>query len=165
MYYYPFSCILKPILKGWKTFLVVINLMEELVELGFTSRQKLEIKMMADFLSYLNSSKHLSKAYTILFITKNWKFFHILIKSLCWDKRGKYQYILYADDIHSFLMFLFCLPKTNKMHANIQISIAVNPSAFGEFVVMLLKMLISTRNKVISKAIRPKNQTSLFVNI
>ena len=96
---------------------------------------------------------------------KNWKSFYILIKSLCWDKRGKYQYILYADDIHSFLMFLFCLPKTNKMHANIQISIAVNPSAFGEFVVMLLKMLISTRNSVISKAIRPKNQTSLFVNI
>ena len=75
MYYYPFSCILKPILKGWKTFLVVINLMEELVELGFTSRQKLEIKMMADFLSYLNSSKHLSKAYTILFITKKLKVF------------------------------------------------------------------------------------------
>ena len=114
IYYHLFSCILKPILKGWKTFLVVINLMEELVELGFTSRQKLEIKMMADFLSYLNSSKHLSKAYTILFITKNWKFFHILIKSLCWDKRGKYRYILYADDIHSFLCFCFAYQKQIK---------------------------------------------------
>jgi len=48
------------------------------------------------------------------------------------------------------------LPKTNKIQASIHISIAVNPSAFGELVVMLLKILIRTRNKVIKRAIRPK---------
>jgi hypothetical protein len=42
------------------------------------------------------------------------------------------------------------------MQASIQISIAVSPSALGEFVVMLLKMLIRTRNSVIKSAIRPK---------
>ena len=42
------------------------------------------------------------------------------------------------------------------MQASIQISIAVSPSALGEFVVMLLKMLIRTKNRVIKSAIRPK---------
>ena len=42
------------------------------------------------------------------------------------------------------------------MHASIHISMAVKPSAFGEFVVMLLKMLIRTRKSVIRSAIRPK---------
>ena len=49
------------------------------------------------------------------------------------------------------------IPNTNRIHANIHISIAVKPSAFGEFVVILLKMLIKTRNNVMSSAIRPEN--------
>ena len=49
------------------------------------------------------------------------------------------------------------IPNTNRIHAIIQISIAVNPSDFGEFVVMLLKILIKTRNTVMSNAIRPKD--------
>ena len=47
------------------------------------------------------------------------------------------------------------LPNTNRIQASIQISIAVKPSAFGELVVMLLKILIKTRNSVINNAIRP----------
>ena len=49
------------------------------------------------------------------------------------------------------------IPNTNRIQANIHISIAVKPSAFGEFVVMLLKILIKTRNTVMSNAIRPKD--------
>ena len=41
------------------------------------------------------------------------------------------------------------------MHANIQASIAVRPSALGVLVVTVLKMLTSTRNRVTSSAIRP----------
>lgn len=48
------------------------------------------------------------------------------------------------------------IPNTNRIQANIHISIAVKPSAFGEFVVMLLKILIKTRNSVMSNAIRPE---------
>ena len=46
-------------------------------------------------------------------------------------------------------------PKTNRMHANIQASIAVSPSAFGVLVVTVLKMLTKTRKRVTNKAIRP----------
>ena len=46
-------------------------------------------------------------------------------------------------------------PNTKRMQANIQISIAVSVSAFGEFVVTLLKMLTSTRKSVIKRAILP----------
>ena len=49
-------------------------------------------------------------------------------------------------------------PNTNKMQTNIQISIAVSPSAFGELVVTLLKMLTSTRNKVIRRVILPDKE-------
>ena len=52
-------------------------------------------------------------------------------------------------------------PKTNKMQTNIQISIAVSPSAFGELVVTLLKMLTSTRNKVIRRVILPNKENGL----
>ena len=41
------------------------------------------------------------------------------------------------------------------MQANIQISMAVNPSAFGEFELMLLKMLTRTRKSVMRSAILP----------
>ena len=41
------------------------------------------------------------------------------------------------------------------MHANIQASIAVRPSALGVLVVTVLKMLTSTRNKVTNSAILP----------
>ena len=47
-------------------------------------------------------------------------------------------------------------PKTKRMQASIQISMAVSPSALGELVVMLLKMLMSTRNRVIRRAMRPE---------
>ena len=65
-------------------------------------------------------------------------------------------------DVSVYLFFHFvCLPKTKRIHASIQISIAVRPSALGELVVMLLKMLTNTRNKVIRRAILPvKNNTS-----
>ena len=53
---------------------------------------------------------------------------------------------------------MFSLPNTKRMQANIQMSIAVNPSAFGELVLTLLKMLTSTRNRVIKRAMRPKIQ-------
>ena len=46
-------------------------------------------------------------------------------------------------------------PNTNKRQDNIQISIAVKPSAFGVLVVTVLKMLTSTRNRVIRSAILP----------
>ena len=49
------------------------------------------------------------------------------------------------------------IPNTNRIQANIHISIAVKPSAFGEFVVMLLKILIKTRNSVMSNAILPED--------
>ena len=46
-------------------------------------------------------------------------------------------------------------PNTNKRQDNIQISIAVKPSALGVLVVTVLKMLTSTRNRVIRSAILP----------
>ena len=46
-------------------------------------------------------------------------------------------------------------PNTKRMHANIQASIAVSPSALGVLVVTLLKMLTSTRNRVTRRAILP----------
>lgn len=46
-------------------------------------------------------------------------------------------------------------PKTNKMQANIQASMAVNPSALGVLVVTVLKMLTRTRKMVIRSVIRP----------
>ena len=41
------------------------------------------------------------------------------------------------------------------MHANIQASIAVSPSALGVLVVTVLKMLTSTRNRVTRRPILP----------
>lgn len=52
-------------------------------------------------------------------------------------------------------MIIYSLPNTKRIQANIQISIAVSVSAFGEFVVTLLKMLTSTRKSVIKRAILP----------
>ena len=46
-------------------------------------------------------------------------------------------------------------PKTKRMQASIQISMAVRPSALGELELMLLKMLTSTRKRVIRSAMRP----------
>ena len=46
-------------------------------------------------------------------------------------------------------------PNTNKRQDNIQISIAVKPSALGVLVVTVLKMLTNTRNRVIRSAILP----------
>ena len=51
---------------------------------------------------------------------------------------------------------VFSLPKTKSMQANIHISIAVSPSALGEFELMLLKMLTRTRKRVIRSAILVK---------
>ena len=44
-------------------------------------------------------------------------------------------------------------PNTNRTHTMTKASIAVSPSAFGILVVMVLKMLTSTRNTVISRVI------------
>ena len=57
------------------------------------------------------------------------------------------------------------LPNTNRMHASIQISIAVNPSAFGEFVLILLKMLMRTRKRVMRRAILPDKSRPLLSGI
>ena len=46
-------------------------------------------------------------------------------------------------------------PKTKRIQANIQASIAVSPSALGVLVVTVLKMLTSTRNSVTRSAILP----------
>ncbi len=46
-------------------------------------------------------------------------------------------------------------PKTKRMQASIHISMAVRPSALGELVVMLLKMLMRTRKRVMRSAMRP----------
>ena len=46
-------------------------------------------------------------------------------------------------------------PKTKKMQTNIQAPMAVIPSTLGELVVTMLKMLISTRKRVMSMAILP----------
>ena len=57
------------------------------------------------------------------------------------------------------------LPNTNRMQANIHISIAVRPSAFGEFVVMLLKMLMRTRKMVMRSAILPDKEDMLTLDV
>ena len=46
-------------------------------------------------------------------------------------------------------------PNTKRIQANIQASIAVNPSALGVLVVTLLKMLTKTRKRVTKRAILP----------
>ena len=46
-------------------------------------------------------------------------------------------------------------PNTKRMHANIQASMAVSPSALGVLVVTVLKMLTSTRNRVTRRPILP----------
>ena len=46
-------------------------------------------------------------------------------------------------------------PNTNKRQDSIHISIAVKPSALGVLVVTVLKMLTSTRKRVIRSAMRP----------
>ena len=46
-------------------------------------------------------------------------------------------------------------PKTKMMQAMTQASMAVSPSALGELVWIVLKMLISTRKMVTSRVIRP----------
>ena len=48
------------------------------------------------------------------------------------------------------------------MQANIHISMAVSPSALGEFELMLLKMLTRTRKRVIRSAILVKIKIFLF---
>ena len=48
------------------------------------------------------------------------------------------------------------------MQANIHISMAVNPSALGELELMLLKMLTSTRKRVISSAILVKKKYRFY---
>ena len=49
------------------------------------------------------------------------------------------------------------------MQTSIQISIAVSPSALGELVVTLLKMLTSTRNKVIRRVILPDKECLIMI--
>ena len=56
------------------------------------------------------------------------------------------------------------IPNTKRIQASIHISIAVKPSAFGEFVVMVLKILIKTRNTVTSNAIRPEDLKNIGIN-
>ena len=46
-------------------------------------------------------------------------------------------------------------PKTKRMQVITQAEMDVSPSTFGELLVMFVKMLIKTRNKVTSKVIRP----------
>ena len=46
------------------------------------------------------------------------------------------------------------------MHASIQAEMAVMPSTLGEALLIELKMLISTRKRVTSKAIRPGKTSS-----
>ena len=46
-------------------------------------------------------------------------------------------------------------PKTNKIHDNTHAERALNPSAFGDVVGMLLKMLVRTKKRVTSKVILP----------
>ena len=46
-------------------------------------------------------------------------------------------------------------PKTNNIQTNIHAVMAFIPSALGDWVVTVLKILMSTRNKVINMAIRP----------
>ena len=45
--------------------------------------------------------------------------------------------------------------KTKNMHAIIHDEMAVIPSTLGETLVMVLKMLVSTRNRVTRRAMRP----------
>ena len=45
--------------------------------------------------------------------------------------------------------------KTKKMQTSIHAAMAVMPSTLGELVVTMLKMLMSTRKRVMSMAIRP----------
>jgi hypothetical protein len=48
------------------------------------------------------------------------------------------------------------------MQANIQAEMAVIPSTFGDALLMVLKMLINTRNRVTNRAIRPAKITMLM---
>ena len=61
-------------------------------------------------------------------------------------------------------VILFSLPKTKSMQANIHISIAVSPSALGEFELMLLKMLTRTRKRVIRSAILEKKYVFFVIH-
>ena len=47
-------------------------------------------------------------------------------------------------------------PKTNNIQTNIHAVMAFIPSALGDWVVTVLKILMSKRNKVINMAIRPR---------
>ena len=49
------------------------------------------------------------------------------------------------------------LPKMKNIQAMTQAWRALRPSALGELVVMALKMLTRTRNRVINRAMRPYN--------
>ncbi len=46
-------------------------------------------------------------------------------------------------------------PNTNKMHVRTQADMEVSPSTLGELLVMLVKILIRTRNRVTRRVIRP----------
>ena len=46
-------------------------------------------------------------------------------------------------------------PNTKRMQVITQAEIEVSPSTFGEFVVMFVKMLINTRNRVTNNVMRP----------
>jgi hypothetical protein len=71
-------------------------------------------------------------------------------------------------------------PKTKRMQVMTQAEMEVSPSTFGEFVVMLVKMLINTRKRVTNKVILPgtisggirklayrnkRNNTSFFTKV
>lgn len=46
-------------------------------------------------------------------------------------------------------------PNTKSIHVKTQADIEVSPSTLGELLVMLVKMLIKTRNNVTSRVMRP----------
>ena len=73
------------------------------------------------------------------------------------------SFCIEVDNFRNVLIFIWNkmiayskrAPNTKKMQTNIQAAIAVIPSTLGEFDVTMLKMLISTRKRVMSMAILP----------
>ena len=70
---------------------------------------------------------------------------------------------MYVSHLKSIPAYSVSAPKTKRMQASIQASMAVSPSALGVLVVTVLKMLTRTRKRVTSRAIRPEERSEMVL--
>ena len=92
--------------------------------------------------------KQRTKNYTIINRTPGLTF--LLIFIFLWEPALTATFLTLSPCTYSIRA-----PNTKSIQANIQASMAVSPSAFGVFVVTVLKMLTRTRKSVTSSAILP----------